>query len=387
MPWARIVAGIGRTMITAGLLILLFVAHQLWGTGLAEARAQDDLRESFQASLAATTPATSAPTTTSTTPSTTAAPEASPTTTAPEQPPTTAPTTTTTTTTTTTPPPPRPPTPRGEAVAIIRIPRIGVDKAVVEGVSVGDLKKGPGHYPGSPLPGQPGNSAIAGHRTTYGAPFGSLGSVREGDEIRVTTRDGDFRYVVDRISIVSPDQVEVLDQTDEARLTLTTCHPKYSARQRLVVSGVLSGEPLTAPTTAPPTTAPPTTASPTTTPAAPPDPPAPVGTEPSTDPAPPPDDPVVDEPVVDEPATTVPDEDQAVTEAPQSIDDPSLAGNPAARAPAAGWAVATALVAGGAWLVGRRWRRWPSYGLALPLGAVTLFQCFEQITRLLPANI
>ena len=381
MPWARIVAGIGRTMITTGLLILLFVAYQLWGTGLAEARAQEDLRESFQASLAATTPATSAPTTTTTsTTSTTTPPGATPTTAAPEQP--------VTTTTTAAPPAPRPPTPRGEAVAIIRIPRIGVDKAVVEGVTLGDLKKGPGHYPSSPLPGRPGNSAIAGHRTTYGAPFGDLGSLRRGDEILVTTRDGDFRYVVDRISIVSPDQVEVLDQTEEARLTLTTCHPKYSARQRLVVSGVLSGEPLPPPTTAPPTTGPPATDD---------------GAAPQ-DPAPLADDPVVEQPattlpaqdpaeesVVEEPATTLPSqdpaEDPALAQAPQSIDDPSLAGNPEARGPAAGWAAATALIALGAWLVGRRWRRWPSYGLALPLGAVTLFQCFEQITRMLPANI
>jgi len=76
-----------------------------------------------------------------------------------------------------------------------------------------------------------------------------------------------------------------------------------------------------------------------------------------------------------------------MSEAPASLDDPSLAGDPTARGPAAGWGAATALIALGAWLVGQRWRRWPAYLLSLPLGAVTLFLCFEQIARLLPANI
>ncbi len=346
MPWARIVGGIGRTLIATGLLVLLFVAYQLWGTGLAEARAQDDLRASFEASLDGID--TSPPPTTPTT--------APPTSSGDPSAPTTAPPTT------------RPPAPQGEAVAIIRIPEIGVDKAVVEGVTLGDLKKGPGHYPGSPLPGRPGNAAIAGHRTTYGAPFGGLGDVEEGDEIFVTTREGDFRYVIDRISIVSPSQVEVLDASEEARLTLTTCHPKYSARQRLVVSGVLSGEPVATPAPAPTDTAPtdtaPTGAAPTDT--------APTDTAP-TDTAP-------------DPAGGV-DDDPVVEQGPQSIDDPSLAGDPSARGPAAGWGAATGLIALGAWLLGDRWRRWPSYALALPFGAVTLFLSFEQISRLFPSNI
>ncbi len=256
--------------------------------------------------------------------------------------------------------------PRGEALAVIRIPRIGLDKAVVEGVSVGDLKKGPGHYPGTPEPGQPGNAAIAGHRTTYGAPFGGLGELEEGDEILVTTRQGDFRYLVDRISVVSPSQVEVLQQTDEARITLTTCHPRYSARQRLIVSGVLTD----APAPAPPTTIP-------------------------ADPGP--GDLVLAEPEPgsepDEqgaPATTGAD-DPVLTEPPTepvlALDDPSLAGDPTARRPATAWAGATALIALGAWFLGQRWRRWPSYLLGLPFGAVTLFLCFEQIARMLPSNI
>lgn len=391
MPWARVVGGVGRVLVTAGVLVLLFVAYQLWGTGLAEAQAQDDLRSAFEASLddpttgAQTTEPTTTSTTTTATTTTTVAGE-------PSDPTTTSTSPTVTTPTTAAPPTTRPPAPQGEAIAIIRIPRIDVDKAVVEGVTVGDLKKGPGHYPGSPLPGRPGNAAIAGHRTTYGAPFGSLGSLTEGDEILVTTREGDFRYLVDRISIVSPSQVEVLDASDEARITLTTCHPKYSARQRLVVSGVLSGEPATPPAADP-------TPAPTNEPGAPTDPADPVEepgdpTDPAdpaeepSDPAEEPSDPA--EPAVpsDEPeGPAAPADEPVVEQAPLTIDDPSLAGDPSARAPAAGWGAATALIALGAWLVGGRWRRWPSYVLALPLGAVTLFLCFEQISRLLPSNI
>ena len=84
----------------------------------------------------------------------------------------------------------------GDAIAHLRIPAIGVDKIVVEGVQVADLKRGPGHYPDSPLPGQPGNAAIAGHRTTYGAPFNRLDELEQGDEILVTTVQGAFRYEV-----------------------------------------------------------------------------------------------------------------------------------------------------------------------------------------------
>lgn len=395
MPLARIVGGIGRTLISAGLLVLLFVGYQLWGTGLAEARAQDDLRASFEASLdgtgTAAAPTTAAPTTAAptTAPTTTGSGATVPTTTSapPTVPPTTVP-----------PPTTRPPAPRGEAVAIIRIPRIGLDKAVVEGVTVGDLKKGPGHYPSSPMPGRPGNAAIAGHRTTYGAPFGGLGSLDEGDEIFVTTREGDFRYVIDRISIVAPSQVEVLDPSVEARITLTTCHPKYSARQRLIVSGVLSGEPAPAPAPAPTDTAPaPTDTAPAATDTAPAptdEPGGPADTAPTpTDAAPAPaptDVPGGPAGVADPAAPAGPPgsaDDPVVDQEPQAIDDPSLAGDPAARAPAAAWGAATALVALGAWLVGHRWRRWPSYALALPIGAVTLFLCFEQLSRLLPSNI
>lgn len=353
MPWARIVGGIGRTLIAAGILLLLFVAYQLWGTGLAEAQSQADLRDDFRAALAAPSTTTTSPTTMTTAPpGTDTVPDPAVTTAAP---------------TTVAPPTTTAPMPEGSAVALIRIPRIGVDKAVVEGVGVGDLEKGPGHYPSTPLPGRPGNAAIAGHRTTYGAPFGDLGELEVGDEILVTTREGDFRYLVDRISVVSPDQVEVLDASTEARITLTTCHPRFSARQRLIVSGVLDGEPV--PT--PPTTAPAPVAPPLPDPGVAPDDPA-IGGEP----APPPgagSTEVADDPVVEQ--------------AQASLDDPSLAGDPAARRPAAAWGLATAAIALGAWLLGKRWRRWPSYLLLLPFGGFTLFLCFEQIARMLPSNI
>ena len=98
------------------------------------------------------------------------------------------------TTTTSAPAPAPPPPPSGEAVAIIRIPKIGVDQAVVEGVSLASLRKGPGHYPSTPLPGEAGNAAIAGHRTTYGAPFNRLDELVAGDEIQVTTVRGSYTY-------------------------------------------------------------------------------------------------------------------------------------------------------------------------------------------------
>lgn len=138
----------------------------------------------------------------------------------------------------------------GEGVALIKIPKIGVDAVVVEGVSVEDLKKGPGHYPGTPLPGQLGNMAIAGHRTTYGAPFNRLDELVVGDEILVYNATGPFKYRVTENKIVLPSVVEVLDNTPDARLTLTTCNPKFSARERLIIVAVLEGPATGAPSAA-----------------------------------------------------------------------------------------------------------------------------------------
>ena len=110
-----------------------------------------------------------------------------------------------------------------------------------------DLKKAPGHYPGTPMPGEPGNSAIAGHRTTYGAPFYDLSELVPGDAIMVTTRVGEFRYEVDNLQVVSPEAIEVLNPTEDNRLTLTTCNPRYSASERLIVDAKLVSAPVTPP--------------------------------------------------------------------------------------------------------------------------------------------
>src|SRR5205814_4284582 len=121
----------------------------------------------------------------------------------------------------------------------------------VEGVGVPDLKKGPGHYPGTPAPGQPGNVGIAGHRTTYGAPFNRIDELGPNDAIYVVTRQGQFRYEVIEKKIVAPKDVSVLDATPDNRLTLTTCTPKYSAAQRLIVVARLAGPSAPAPASAP----------------------------------------------------------------------------------------------------------------------------------------
>src|SRR5437763_4236248 len=146
-----------------------------------------------------------------------------------------------------------PPAPTAGAVASIRIPKIGVDKYVVQGVGETDLRKGPGHYPQTPMPGEQGNAAIAGHRTTYGAPFNRLDELAPGDDVLVTTLKGSFTYKVATTHVVKPDQVEVLDPTPAPTLTLTTCNPKYSASQRLVVVANLAPGQTATPATPPPT--------------------------------------------------------------------------------------------------------------------------------------
>lgn len=211
---------IGRTFITAGLLLLGLVAYQLWGTGLEQSRAQDRLRDDFAALIAS-------PTTVST-------PQESNTTTPPVD------------------------TPRrpNSALALLEIPSASVADIVVSGATVSALRHGPGHISGTALPGEPGNSAIAGHRTTYGAPFANLDDVKVGDDVRVTTRDGRFTYTVNDVKIVEPNQTDVLrPQKGRTLLTLITCHPRWSTAKRLIVVAELaSSEPVAAsPTTSAPT--------------------------------------------------------------------------------------------------------------------------------------
>lgn len=338
------VAGIGRTFIAAGTLILLFVAYQLWGTGLSEARSQDRLRSDFldalEAPPAGDRPEPAPP---GGTDDPTAAPAA--------------------------PPPPAAPT--GEAVAIMRIPKIGVEKAVVEGVSVPALKHGPGHYPRTPLPGQPGNSAIAGHRTTYGAPFFRLDELVAGDEILVTTRQGEFTYEVSERIVVRPSQNEVLAATDDNRLTLTTCHPRFSASQRLIVVAMLKDDPAPDPGAEPP----------------------PAEDPPAEDPpaeAPPAEDPPGEGPGGEvppgdqpgEPPVTVPED---LPEIP--LDEATVSGQDVPRGPAVAWGLLSALVWIVTWLLSKRWGRVTAYLMGTPVFLVVLFVFFENFARLLPANI
>lgn len=123
----------------------------------------------------------------------------------------------------------------GDSLTRIQIPDIQVDVVVVEGVGERALRAGAGHYPSTQLPCESGNVAIAGHRTTYGRPFHNLDLLEPGDEIRLQIPIGECVYRVRETLIVSPNDVGVIAGTPDNRLTLTTCHPKGSARQRLVV--------------------------------------------------------------------------------------------------------------------------------------------------------
>ncbi len=228
--WRWWIGGLGKTLIAAGLLMFGFVAYQLWGTGIETARAQNALENQFEDILATTTTATTT-TTTATVATTEPTVDVAPLTTG-IPPPTTAPVE----------PISRPIVEEGDPIARLEMPSIGVDNIVVAGVSKSDLKKGPGHYPETPLPGQLGNAAIAGHRTTYGQPFYDVDKLVIGDEIVMTTLDGRFVYRVTGQQIVSPSDYQVVATVDPTRatLTLTSCHPKYTARQRIIITSELN---------------------------------------------------------------------------------------------------------------------------------------------------
>jgi sortase A len=302
----RAVGAFGRILVTLGLLILLFVGYQLWGTGLYTAREQSRLKDEFAQELRHATSTT----------------EPGP-------------------TTTTTPPPPPP---SGEAVAMIRIPKIGVDNAVVQGVGVEDLRKGPGHYPETPLPGQLGNAAIAGHRTTYGQPFNRLDELAPGDEIDVTTLAGSFRYVVEPQTdadgnpsghvVVQPSQVEVLQPTpnptqpgtDFATLTLTTCNPKFSAAERLVVKARW------------------------------------------------------------EPATEASPEPSAPSKRTVAAGNLGLSGEDSSIVPLIWWGLIVAVVGGLWWWLFHRYRRWTTWLVGVVPFLVVLFFFYANLERVLPSN-
>jgi sortase A len=287
----RIIGGVGRGLVTIGILILLFVAYQLWGTGIYEAREQSRLKAEFAKELAAA----KAKARQSATPTTTVPPVAPP---------------------------------DGQAVGIIQIPKIGVERAIVQGTSVQDLRMAPGHYPLTPLPGQLGNAAIAGHRTTYGAPFNRLDELAVGDPIVVATTFGTFHYTVSQPPFpVSPKEVSVLDATPNATLTLTTCNPKYSASQRLIVKASLDRSK-------------------------------------SPKPAKPPPQPVVSR---------------------ANLDD-ALSGRGETRLPTVWWGLALLAVGGLWWLVFHRYHRWTTWFMGVVPFAIVLFLFYYHLERLLPAN-
>jgi sortase A len=124
---------------------------------------------------------------------------------------------------------------KGQPIGRLRMPRIGSELYVVEGTDNATLRKGPGHYPDTPLPGAPGTFAVAGHRTTYGAPFRNVDKLRKGDEIHVDMPYGRFTYLVEKTQIVPPSATYVTRRVSYDRLVLTACHPLYSAAQRIVV--------------------------------------------------------------------------------------------------------------------------------------------------------
>jgi sortase A len=132
---------------------------------------------------------------------------------------------------------PRRPIPGG-AVGFIRIPRIAVYAAFVQGVDESALADGPGHYPTTPLPGWTGNTAIAGHRTTHGAPFWALDRLEPGDLVELRTHRGLFVYRVEWSKVVASDDWGPIQGTPIPSLTLTTCWPRFSSSSRLVVRAV-----------------------------------------------------------------------------------------------------------------------------------------------------
>ena len=202
---------IGAVFFALGLLLVAFVAYQLWGTGLYTAQAQSHLKSELSHELHHALPPTLTASQRLGLPA--IATETAPTQTDPAV---------------------------DQPVGLLSIPKIGLLDAIVEGVGEAQLEQGPGHYPGTSLPGESGNVAIAGHRTTYAHPFYNLDALSPGDVIYILTAQGLFQYTVNGSQIVAPTNVSVLNTVSgKSTLTLTTCNPRYSAAQRLVVTAVL----------------------------------------------------------------------------------------------------------------------------------------------------
>jgi sortase A len=218
---AKIIVRVGAAFFGIGLLLVAFVGYQLWGTALYEEHAQSSLKTELAHQLHHSLPASLSASQRLGLPALateTAATVPDP---AVDQP-----------------------------VGLLSIPKIGLLDAIVEGVGEGQLEQGPGRYPGTALPGEAGNVAIAGHRTTYAHPFYNLDALSPGDNIYILTAQGLFEYTVTRSQVVVPTSVAVLNSVPgKSTLTLTTCNPRYSAAQRLVVTANLDAR------TAPPLSA------------------------------------------------------------------------------------------------------------------------------------
>lgn len=221
----RVVRGVGWTLIAVGSVLLLYVVYLLFYTNLATDRAQAELRDAWVTSL----------------------PDEAPEVPEPDEPAEDEPVADE--------PVGDDPVELGDAYAAIWFDRPDSEEPVVrdgplfvvEGISLDLLRRGPGHYPESAAPGEAGNFAVAGHRTTYGAPFYHLDELEPGDHVYALGRDGrQWRYVVRETMIVAPQDVWVVadDPLEDGHpvLTLTTCHPRFSAAQRLVVFAGLDGE-------------------------------------------------------------------------------------------------------------------------------------------------
>jgi len=221
--------------------LLSFVLTGGLALGAVACRSRDD--DAAPTTTAAPT-ATARPAPTSSS-STTAPPTAAPSTTSS----TTTSTTTTTTTTTTTPPAPpvalalpvpaEPPAEDGTVedtfeVATIEIPKIGLTATMWEGIRLSTLDHGPGHWPGTALPGAAGNVVVAGHRTSHNADFRHLDDLVPGDDVIMATATGRFVYRVVGVEIVGPDALWIVDQTSASTATLFACHPPGSVRERIV---------------------------------------------------------------------------------------------------------------------------------------------------------
>jgi sortase A len=122
----------------------------------------------------------------------------------------------------------------GHAIGRIKIDRIGLDIVVVQGTNTSSLQKGPGHYKATPIPGQRGTVAIAGHRTTYLAPFRHIDGIHNGDQVRIEMPYAAFTYTVYKHEIVDPGDVGILKPAGFDQLVLTACDPPYSAEHRYV---------------------------------------------------------------------------------------------------------------------------------------------------------